>query len=49
MRNSLANVTAERDAAVQRAEQAEAQAQAAAERAERAEAKIKAAQAALGG
>ena len=54
LRNSLVSVTAARDTAVQRAEQAEAQAQAAAERAERAEKdadtylqKIEAARAAL--
>lgn len=49
LRNSLASVTAERDTALQQAQEAGEKAAAATERAEHAEAKIKAAQAALGG
>lgn len=49
LRNSLASVTAERDAALQQATESKEKAEAATERAEHAEAKIKAAQAALEG
>lgn len=49
LRNNLASVTAERDTALQQAQEAGGKAEAATERAERAEAKIKAAQAALEG
>lgn len=49
LRNSLASVTAERDTALQQAQEEGEKAEAATERAEHAEAKIKAAQAALEG
>lgn len=49
LRNSLASVTAERDTALQQAQESGEKAEAATERAEHAEAKIKAAQAALEG
>ena len=49
LRNNLARVTAERDTALQQAQESEEKAEAATERAEHAEAKIKAAQAALEG